>query len=509
MGTAPVRVAIDLETTGLNPEMDAIIEIGALKFSGDTTIETFESFVSPGMPLPYRIQRLTGIMPATLRNAPTMVDLFPRLRAFIGNAALVGHSVQFDAAFLRRHGLARGNPLVDTYELASTLLPSLTSYTLGAVGAALGVSSPTFHRALADAQLSRDVLLALLKRLEDLDDNTLDALDDLAMPPDWTPGHFVRLARRDRGGVSSGSYAQPAGGTLGAQLAAKLGVNPAVLSLAIAPNASQTRPRQYVVAREVLPMPSVDPHLAETAQAAEQRLTEEIERAIRQSLADGGPTLVELQNGETGVVASIAELFRWAGTSGGRAIVSVGTSEAAGQLVQQVVPRAYEAAGIDPSDVRVAELAEREHYLCLHRWFGAARAPRDGAPLRDLSRGLAKLTVWAGQTLTGARSEVALAGQELDAWERVRSGIDFADSTADCAYLRDGYCFVARAQQNATEAQVVVTTHAALAAHLTGRDCTLPTASRVLVLDTHLLEDELRRAQTIELDRAILLACLT
>ncbi len=173
------------------------------------------------------------------------------------------------------------------------------------------------------------------------------------------------------------------------------------------------------------------------------------------------------------------------------------------------MPLAIAAAGLAPGDLHVAELAQREDYLCLHRWFGAARTPRDLQPPRDLSRGLAKLTVWAGQTLTGARSEVTLAGQELEAWERVRSGRDFADSTDTCSYLRDGYCFVARAQESAAAAQIVVTTHGALAAQLTGRDNTLPNVSRVLALDAHLLEDELRGARSIELDRAALLATLS
>src|SRR5262249_52945635 len=169
--------------TGLHAEQDAVIEIGALKFVGDEILETFESFVAPGIPLPYRIQRLTGITPARLHGAPALEDLVPRLRTFLGDAPLVGHSVQFDAAFLRRYGLARRNPLVDTYELASMLLPSLSSYTLAAVGAALNVQSPTYHRALADAQLARDVFLALHTLLDDLDPTTLQALERLPAPP--------------------------------------------------------------------------------------------------------------------------------------------------------------------------------------------------------------------------------------------------------------------------------------------------------------------------------------
>src|SRR5262249_59594989 len=136
-------------------------------------------------------QRLTGITPARLRGAPSLADLVPGLRTFLGDAPLVGHSIQFDAAFLRRHGLARRNPLVDTYELASMLLPNLSSYTLASVGAALGIRTPTYHRALPAAQLARDVFLALLKLLADLDPTTLAALHRLAPPPHWTPGYPI------------------------------------------------------------------------------------------------------------------------------------------------------------------------------------------------------------------------------------------------------------------------------------------------------------------------------
>src|SRR5262249_51470752 len=148
---------------------------------------------------------------------------------------------------LRRHGLARRNPLVDTYELASVLLPSLSSYTLASVGAALDVRSPTYHRALADAQLARDVFLTLLKLLEELDPTTLDALGKLAAPSGWTPGYSIRRAahpQHNAANRSAGAFSALVGGTLGDQLAAKLGVDPAVLSLAIAPGGGRTRQRQ-------------------------------------------------------------------------------------------------------------------------------------------------------------------------------------------------------------------------------------------------------------------------
>ncbi|HEY7849625.1 MAG TPA: helicase C-terminal domain-containing protein, partial [Ktedonobacterales bacterium] len=105
------------------------------------------------------------------------------------------------------------------------------------------------------------------------------------------------------------------------------------------------------------------------------------------------------------------------------------------------------------------------------------------------------------------RADVALSGAESEAWARVRGGSEFADASADCPYRIGGYCFVERAAQRARAATIVVTTHAALARHLTRRE-TLPDASCVIVLDGRQIEDELRRQQTFTLDAAAVLALL-
>ena len=491
MRTQPVRVAIDLETTGLHPEQDAVTEIGALKFAGDEVLETFESFVSPGIPVPYRVRRLTGITQQQLRGAPTMAELAPRLRAFLGDLPLVGHSVPFDAAFLRRAGLARRNPLVDTYELASALLPDLKSYALASVGNALGISSPTYHRALADAQLARDVFLALLARLEALDAHTVEVLGRLATPPDWTPGYFIRgQVREQRSSLAASSpfagLTAGRSGTLGDQLAAKLGMDPAVLSLAIS---SDTLPVHTVPA---VTTPDVD--MGDPANIA-------VTRTVAECLEAGGALAVEVAHDQAGVEACLIPALRWAVARDRQVLVAVADAESAAQLRQNVLPRALAAASLKPEDVTVAEVAEHEGYLCLHRWYGAALTSRDGYLPRDLARGLAKLAVWANTTQTGARAEVSLGGQETEAWERTRSGSEFMDSSPTCAYRRDGYCFVARAQQAGREARLVLTTHAALAAQLAGNDSMLPDATRVIVLDAHQLEEALREVHCFQLER--------
>ena len=492
MRPQPVRVAIDLETTGLHPEQDTVIEIGALKFAGDEVIETFESFVATSAPVPYRVQRLTGIKPAQLRNAPPMSELTPRLRTFLGDLPLVGHSVPFDVAFLRRVGLARHNPLVDTYELATTLLPNLSSYTLGAVGTALGCSSPTYHRALADAQLSRDVFLALVARLEGLDAAVLESLGQLAAPADWTPAFFVRSELRARGAARPRPGGVGFGGTLGDQLAAKLGMDTAALARVVG---SGDSPDSQQGALAVAAESSGDP-LAGWSTAQEV-----VAGAITDCFESGDPLLAEIESDAESRLACLVAAVHWAETHEERVLISVATREAMTQIVRVELPGAMAIAGAEPARLPFADVNTNDAYLCLHRWHGAARDTRNSALSRDLTRGLAKLAVWAGQTQTGRRSEVAIVASDEAAWERARSGDDYRDAFASCAYRRDGSCFTTKAREAASQARIVVTTHAALAARLAGAESLLPDAHRVLVLDGHLFEEELRGAGGSTLDR--------
>jgi DNA polymerase-3 subunit epsilon/ATP-dependent DNA helicase DinG len=158
-------VAIDLETTGLDPDRDAIIEVGALRFDLDGANETFETFVDPKRPIPYRVQRLTGISDEDVRGAPPFAVVASDLEGFIGTAAIIGQNVGFDLGFLDRARLRPPGPTYDTQELASFLLPDLIEHNLAAIARHLGIDFPVHHRALGDADAARLIFLALRRRL--------------------------------------------------------------------------------------------------------------------------------------------------------------------------------------------------------------------------------------------------------------------------------------------------------------------------------------------------------
>lgn len=484
MRSQPVRVAIDLETTGLYHEQDAIIEIGAVKFAGNETIETFSSLVSINMPLPYRIQRLTGIQPEQLRSAPALSSLHAQLRAFLGDAPLVGHNVSFDVTFLQKVGLARRNPLIDTWELASLLLPDQPSYTLGGLCEALEIPADVHHRALADAQLTRELFLRLLQRIENLEPSLARTLRDLPATPEWTPRYFLHGGAPRRESPPN-AFGHALTASLGDQFALQLGVNPDVFALAVA----QDTPTAF---------PAADAVVSDDGQpsAPPSPPVEMLAREMVATLDEGGVLLAEASPAE--LDETLEPLLRWlAEHESERLLIAVANQERLVRLARKTLPALLGRVSLS---LPVVEVMGREDYVCLHRWFGQARIPAGATFPREMTRGLARLAVWLQTTQTGARADVALTGPEQTAWERVRGGPEHADAMAECSYHRDGYCFFSRARQAVEGARILVTTHAVLAAQRADDEDIMSTCQRVLVLDAHVFEENIRRARETVVD---------
>ncbi|MEE8370138.1 MAG: 3'-5' exonuclease, partial [Dehalococcoidia bacterium] len=171
-------IALDLETTGLDSRTDTIIEVGAVRFDADGVRDRFSELVNPQRPIPPRIQELTGIGDEEVRQAPPLEALTPKLEAFLEDAVLVGHNVAgFDIRFLDAAGIRHGDSIYDTFDLAILLLPGLSEYNLAALARHFQIEFPVQHRALADAEATRELFLALRERALDL---PLDILGQVA-----------------------------------------------------------------------------------------------------------------------------------------------------------------------------------------------------------------------------------------------------------------------------------------------------------------------------------------
>lgn len=148
-------VCVDLETTGLDPKRDKIIEIGAVKVERGEVTKEWETFVNPGQKLSERIVELTGIHDEELAGARPIREILPELFAFLGDNVLLGHSVLFDYSFLKKAAVNEKLPFerrgIDTLKLARKYLKDLESRSLGALCRHYDISHSA-HRALGDAR---------------------------------------------------------------------------------------------------------------------------------------------------------------------------------------------------------------------------------------------------------------------------------------------------------------------------------------------------------------------
>lgn len=150
-------VAIDVETTGISPEKERLIEIGAVRLE---TGEVFQTLVAPGRPLPEKIIELTGITEELLLDAPKEDEVIQNLLEFLGeDTVLLGHNIRFDHSFLiqaiRRCGFIEPNfQGIDTLKLARTLYPDLPNKKLETLVEYFGLTNEHAHRALEDAKVT-------------------------------------------------------------------------------------------------------------------------------------------------------------------------------------------------------------------------------------------------------------------------------------------------------------------------------------------------------------------
>lgn len=164
--------ALDLETTGLEPKKEKIIEIGAVKVRDGKVTDSFHTLVNPGRKLDERISRLTGIDAPVLESAPDIGEVIVPLLEFIDEDVLLGHRILFDFSFVKRaavnHRLAFEKEGIDTLKLARRFLPELPSRKLEDLCRYFGIAH-TAHRALGDAKAASDLYLRLAELFYDED----------------------------------------------------------------------------------------------------------------------------------------------------------------------------------------------------------------------------------------------------------------------------------------------------------------------------------------------------
>jgi ATP-dependent DNA helicase DinG len=446
-----ILVAIDLETTGLDAADSHIIEIGAAKFRENEIIETFTTLVDPGVPIPPRVTDITGIKTESLAGAPKIAEVLPTLSAFADNAPIVGHNVEFDLRFLRKQGLFLTNPGIDTYELASVLLPTASRYNLNALMQMLNIAPEgAYHRALTDAIASVRLYMALWRRLiHDLPYELLREISAMARDQSWGGRLPFEAALRVRDG-ERGAKDDP-------------------VMRAFKPLERKPAP---IVSNPGVPLLISEP--GETG-------------LIATTLANGEKLLLETPAALTYLRAAAYHALR----SGERVVVAVASENSRRTIIEHEIPKIRaELDALSGVPLEVTILRRRADYLCP---AGLAAMRNTPPETTDDLRVLAKTLIWLGQG--GDANSNLLADTERLSIRGPGEQAAYARLTAEpctrarCEVQMGEVCPLYRDRLLAEGAHLVIVAPEMLLADRQSRDPIIPPYQHVIVDEAHTLED--------------------
>jgi len=496
-------VALDLETTGLNPERDAILEIGVVKFQGEEILDSWSSLVNPQRRIPYRIQQLTGITQEEADRAPSLFSLLGSLRRFVGPAPLVGHSIGFDLAFLKRHGLFTENAALDTFELASILLPHMARYSLQRLAKELDISASTQHRALDDARTAARLFQALREQANRLSLATIQEIGRLGARKYWPAAQFFQDVERERSRTIFTS-------SIGQQLLAKGVLNGQGSAQLLYQRERAEPPLQPVAQPRALDVETLAGTLDEGSLFARQfpgyeHRPQQIEmlRAVARVFNQHRHLLVEAGTGTGKSIAYLLPAAYFAAINSEHVVISTNTINLQDQLYHKDIPDLQRLLDIE---FRAALVKGRGNYLCLSR-LSALRHRGQLSPTE--MRVLARILVWLPSTLTGDRAELFLPESgERAIWAQVCSDPDSCLGER-CRYRHEGQCFFYEARRRAERAHLIVVNHALLLADIAVENRVLPEYRYLIIDEAHNLEDSVTRQLSFEVDRERLERMLT
>lgn len=496
-----VYVALDLEFTGLNPEHDAILEVGAVKFRGDEVLDTWACLINPGRTLSAKVERLTGITRNDIERAPSFPSLIPSLGRFIGENPIVGHTVWLDMQFLQRAGMRLPNPTLDTFELASILIPYAARYSLAQLARELGIEYTTKHRALEDSKATHQLFIALLNRAAQLNPKTIQEIARVSSKSDWSLRFVWQDIQRDAARNAFGA------GSIGAQLKAKGLVEPDEQFGVLFSRNKDTRPLKAKATKVPIETDAMEAMISPGGLFEKdfpnfEYRAEQVEmlRAVATAFNDSGVLLVEAGTGTGKSLAYLLPAITWAAHNNDRVIVSTNTINLQDQLSQKDIPAIQQVL---PLEFKFTVLKGRSNYLCLRR-FDALR--RQESHTAEEVRVLAKILAWLPSTTTGDMAELTFTPGELKVWTRLAS--DPEHCTVERCANRPDKCFFWRAREKADSAHLVIVNHALLLSDMALENRILPEFQYLIVDEAHHLEARATDALAFDATRSSIDALL-
>ena len=468
-------IAIDLETSGLEPPGAEILEIGAVRVEHGRIVDRFQTYVKPAGRITDETVRLTGITSDTVRDAPPVDAAIGGFRSFVTDMPLIAHHGRFESRFL---DVAGDSPIENSVhsvrELARAALPTLHEHRVETLAEHFSVDSNAPHKALNDAETLAGIYLDLvellrsvslqskqqmLRLLQGSGSGLLPVLVELAS--EGARREF--LSSKPGGRLPDGTLFNAGGETLQTQ------------------GEPSDQPLDVKAVSQMLePGGSFEDGISGYEYRPQQV---EMARAVTEAFNNGRHLAVEAGTGVGKSIAYLAPSILYAVRNNVRFIVSTNTKNLQEQLFFKDLPV---LTAILDVPFRYALLKGRNNYICLNRWASALNNP--DASLTPYERiGALPLVLWAETTRTGDITENTGfdAVRQASLWAKICSDPGFCRSQR-CR--NNGRCFASNIRRTSARAHLVVINHSLLFSDLVTENAILGEFSHLVLDEAHNLE---------------------
>lgn len=460
-----LAIVCDLETTGLNPLQDEIIEIALLRLVEGEITDQFHTLIRPKQKVPEAILRLTGLSEKLLAASPSLDEVLPLITNFLGKNPLIGHNVSFDRNFLQT---VTGIPVVtrayDTRELARILLPDAPSYQLAELCRFLGIEVKRVHRAMDDALAAVQLYRRLLDKTRKMDGQVLLYLTA-----------FLQQAGSPWADEISSVALESCSQKIKRTLLFKPPIEEIEQDLTCPPDFPQSPQELFDLLK---PGGSLAVHMVNYEYRPQQlHMVEAVTRALEEEKI----LLMEAGTGTGKSMAYLLPALYWSISHKQRVLIATRTINLQEQLWQKDIPLIKTALGWP---CRVALVKGRQNYLCLQRWLTILQA---GNWTAGEAAFYARILVWTQQTVTGDKSEINLTGFEQELWQELCSDSETCQGSRCRWFARS--CYVSRIRFKAEKANLIIVNHSLLLSDVRAENRLLPEHAVLIVDEAHHLED--------------------
>lgn len=477
-------VIVDIETTGLAPAENEVIEIGAVRlvYDGKSFKEDsqYHQLIKPYKDIPHNIQNLTKITPKTVAKAPRFEEVYPEFLEFLGDAVFVAHNVQFDLQMMdvnlkRVGGPEIQNPTIDSQQLVAIAFPMLSSQKLGDVAKYLKIKRNRGHRALDDAQVTAEVFLQFVHEIYKLNPAVLIEINNLLRSHSWPLKEvFIKAQEKVLAKYSPSEISNLRGWKEIAKNVLKF--------KKLKRSKAKDQDWQNLISEEVEEMIAEEGVLAKQFSNYEYRKPQlEMLKLIIDAFNNNQNLMIEAGTGTGKTIAYLLPAIHWAIKNGTPVVISTRTKNLQAQLMDKDIPLLKKVIG---NEFNALLLKGRENYVCLRRVELLLKRMLLAGTLEQVLNVLPVL-IWLSQTKTGDLSELHLSIYRLFL-RHIKS--ETASCTGDKCSLHNK-CFLQNIRQQARRADVLIINHSLLFTDISGDGLLLPEYKHLIIDEGHTIED--------------------